>query len=296
MSSKRIGFVGVGTMGGGMAANLVDAGFQVMVYDKSAEAVESLTNKGASQGHSVRETIEFADIVMTSLPFPEIWLQVATHEIVPAVRKDQIMLDMGTSRVGDVRAVAAKLSERGATLLDCPVTGGPDGAREGQLRIFVGGPTAAFSKSRDVLQVISQEDGVVHCGERVGDGLLMKSVNQLMMSLAVAGYIEAAWFGTRAGLDIEVIRRAIGNNGRFREDFDAIASVLQEGKHHTLDMKLYQTGDFLEDAAEFGFELPLTRTLHTYCEGGEPVYHKRGRVYPSYWGELARKHNTGASG
>ena len=196
----RIGFIGLGNMGGRMAKNLYKAGYPLIGYDIDAEKCKALAATGATAGQDTAEVIKNSDVIMTSLRSSDVFCSVAEQRLIPNARDGQVFIDLGTTEVEPTRDIATTLSEKGATLIDSPVSGGPHGSETGTLRIFVGGDAATVEKNRPILEVLGEPKYVVYCGPS-GSGQIVKGVNQLAMGLGDAAFIEAMAFGVCAGVD-----------------------------------------------------------------------------------------------
>jgi 3-hydroxyisobutyrate dehydrogenase-like beta-hydroxyacid dehydrogenase len=117
---------------------------------------------------------------------------------------------------------------------------------------------------------------------------VVKGVNQLMMGLGSAAYLEAVSFGVSAGVDAAVIRQAIGDTGRWRADFHAVAEMVADGRGPEVGVKFRELPYFLRAAEEAGFSLPLTEILYQFCAIGERVVVDDHRPAPSFWHELTK--------
>ncbi len=153
--------------------------------------------------------------------------------------------------------------------------------------MFAGGDETALKQVQPMLTAIGGADKFTHCGPS-GAGQILKGVNQLMMGLGNAAYLEALAFGVRAGVDAAVIGRAIGSTGRWRADFSATAAEAAAGGGTGVGVKFRELPYFLQEARESGVSLPLTETLYAFCEHGERVTIDDHRPAPSFWHELLR--------
>jgi 3-hydroxyisobutyrate dehydrogenase-like beta-hydroxyacid dehydrogenase len=284
--AESIGFLGLGEMGGPMVANLLRAGYRVHVFDLIPERVAPCRERGAVAADSVAG-VTVCPVVMASLPSSESFVKVASETLLPHARAGQIIVDLGTTTPPETRRLAAAFAERGATLLDVPVSGGPEGAKRADLYMFAGGDEAGLERVRPMLTVIGGADKLTYCGAS-GAGQIVKGVNQLMMGLGNAAYLEALAFGVRAGIDAAVIERAIGANGRWRADFSRTAAEVAAGGGARIGVKFRELPYYLREARESGVPLPLTEALYAFCEHGERVTIDDHRPAPSFWHELLR--------
>lgn len=292
MSKPHIGFIGLGAMGTPMALSLLAAGYTVHVFDLDQARVVAVTKAGAVAAPSNAYLVARSDIIATSLPSSHIWVQVAENDVLPYVRAGQIVLDFGTVAPPETRRLAQLFAGKGVDLLDVPVSGGPSGAQKKHLYIFAGGPRDVVERCRPLLEIVGGPKHLTYCGP-TGAGQVVKGVNQLMMGLVDAAYLEAIAFGVNGGVDIETIVCAIGNEGRWRKDFNAIARRIADGQGDHVGVKFRELSYFLAEAEATGFPLPLTATLHAFCDQGPRIVVDDNRDVPSFWHELTqRPHKT----
>ena len=238
MAGPRIGFIGVGNMGQPMAARLVAAGHGVTVFDVRADAAEALAAKGARIALSPAELASEAEIVLVSLPRPDVVRDVALGENgVVAGTERRIFVDLSTTGPQAERAIAAGLGAAGVAVVDAPVSGGVAGAASGTLAVMASGPAEAFAQVRPLLEVIGK---VFHVGAEPGLGQMMKLVNNLLSATAIAATSEAMVLGVKAGLDpatmLEVINAGSGRNTASTDKFPR--SVLPRTFRHGFALSL----------------------------------------------------------
>lgn len=289
-SKETLGFIGLGSMGNHMAANLVTAGYDVYVFDLDPSRVDALVKQGARAAESAKAAILQASVVLLSLPDSNIAVKVVEAEVLPNVQKGQIIIDMGTMTPPETRRLAGELSQKGAYLLDTPVAGGQPGAEKGMLHIFAGGDQEIFKKCLPLLEVLGDKEHITYGGES-GNGQILKSVNQMTMGLLNAAYLESLAFGVLSGIDPATVSKAMNGDGAWRKAFCAIADKVVEGKGLDVGVKVGQFPYFLEEAAEKEFDLPLSKALYGFCENGEKVVMEVNRLSPSFWKELTEKHS-----
>ena len=148
----KIAFIGLGNMGGPMAANLVKAQHQVMAFDLSSAAVDAAVDKGAKKVASAAEAVKGAEIVVTMLPAGKHVREVYEKDVLPNVAKGTLLIDCSTIDVESARHVGALAQKAGLEMVDAPVSGGVGGATAGTLTFMVGGGDAAFAKARPILE------------------------------------------------------------------------------------------------------------------------------------------------
>ncbi len=188
----RIGFIGLGNMGGPMAANLAAAGHDVTGFDPAAPASE-----GVSMAQGAAEAAMGAEVVITMLPNGAI-LRAVAAEVIPAMTPGAVLLDCSTVDVQSARDVAAMAVAAGLGALDAPVSGGVGGARAGTLTFMVGGGSAAFATASPLFQVMGQK--AVHCGP-AGNGQAAKICNNMILGVTMIATCEAFALADKLGLD-----------------------------------------------------------------------------------------------
>lgn len=284
----KIGFIGLGNMGGRMAKNLHSARYPLIGYDIDTAKCEALAATGATAGNDTAEVVRNSDVIMTSLRSSDIFGSVAEQHLIPNARDGHVFIDLGTTEVEKTRSIAMAFAKKGATLIDAPVSGGTHGSETGTLRIFVGGDTATVEKCRPILEVLGEPKDVVYCGP-IGSGQIVKGVNQLAMGLGDAAFMEAMAFGVRAGVDPAAIREAVGMGEGWRGQFDRIAKRIIDGEGGTLVVKYPELPYFLAAAEAAGFEIPLTEALYEFCKKGNyEMFDNMNRPSRSFWQTLTK--------
>ena len=288
----RIGFIGLGNMGGRMAKNLHNAGYPLIGYDIDAAKCTALAATGAAIGKEASEVVENSDVIMTSLRSSDVFCNVAAQHLIPTAREGHVFIDLGTTEVEKTRELATAFSEKGATLIDAPVSGGTHGSETGTLRIFVGGDAVVVEECRPILEILGEPKYVVYCGPS-GSGQIVKGVNQLSMGLADAAFMEAMAFGVCAGVDPNAIREAVGMGDGWRGQFDRIAKRIIDGEGKTLVVKYPELPYFLAAAEASGFKIPLTEALYEFCKNGNyEMLDNMNRPSRSFWRTLTEDSDT----
>jgi 3-hydroxyisobutyrate dehydrogenase-like beta-hydroxyacid dehydrogenase len=209
---ERIGFVGLGLMGHGMAKNIVEKGWPLIVLaHRKREAVDDLKGRGASEAASVREIAEKSDVVVLCVTgSPQVEAIVRGPDGLASAGKPLLVIDCSTSEPGSTRRMAAELAPKGMTLIDAPLSRTPKDAWEGTLDVMVGGDPASVARARPILDSFAGR--VVPTGP-VGTGHTMKLLNNFLSMGYAAIYSEALMVGAKAGLTPEVFDAVI-RNGR----------------------------------------------------------------------------------
>jgi 3-hydroxyisobutyrate dehydrogenase-like beta-hydroxyacid dehydrogenase len=210
----RVGFIGVGNMGGPMCRNIIrNTNHEVVVFDLSSDAVKACTELGAAAGASVADVASRCDVVLTSLPMPNVVEQVALGPdgIAAAANRGTVYIDLSTNAPATARRCAAGMQAKGLAMLEAPVSGGTARAKDGTIVIMVGGDAATFEAQLPLLKSFSGE--VVHVGG-IGMGSTAKLINNMLAFCNSAAAAEALMIGKRAGIDLhkldQVIRNASG--------------------------------------------------------------------------------------
>ncbi|WP_246127651.1 2-hydroxy-3-oxopropionate reductase [Amycolatopsis rhizosphaerae] len=196
----RVGFIGLGIMGGPMAVNLVRAGFEVTGHNRTPSKTDRLVRAGGRAAGSVAEAVTGADVVLTMLPdSPDVrGVVLGEGGVLAHAREGALLVDCSTIRPDVARELAEAAAERGLAMLDAPVSGGEQGAVEGTLSIMAGGTAEAFEAARPVLDAVGAT--VVHVGP-AGAGQTVKAANQLILAGTLELVAEALVFLEAHGLD-----------------------------------------------------------------------------------------------
>lgn len=211
MQKPRIGLIGLGAMGAPMAANLLQAGYQLTVgVHQRREAAEQLALQGAIIAENYQALGANSDIVITMVPdAPQVEAALlGTNGAAYGMAAGSVCIDMSTIAPTASRAIAAKLAERQIAMLDAPVSGGPARAKTGELAIMVGGEPSTFERCQAVLEVLG---GAVSYIGASGSGSVVKLCNNLAISIIAMANIEALAFGVANGVEAETIRNVLLN-------------------------------------------------------------------------------------
>lgn len=265
MSAKEtLGFIGLGVMGRPMAANLLRAGYPLVVHNRSREPVQALAEEGARPAASPAEVARRAGTVILMLPdSPDVEAVVRDGEgLLQEAGSETIVLDMSTISPVVTQELAAALGARGGRWVDGPVSGGDQGAREGTLSIMVGASVGDFQRVRPILEVLGRT--IVHMGP-VGAGQTMKAVNQIVVGGVFQALAEGLTVAQRRGLDlarvIEVLQGGLAHTRCLelrRENY--LSGRFEPGFRIELHRK--DLGIALETAAREGVPLPVTGLVH----------------------------------
>lgn len=255
----RIGFIGLGTMGGPMARRLVDAGHDVTVHNRTREKEEPLARLGAKRAASPAEAARDAEVVITIVSDTADVQAVVLGEdgAAEALEEGSVLIDMSTISPAATRKIARALADRNVAMLDAPVSGGSEGAEQGTLSIMVGGDAATLDRIRPVLDVLG--DTITHVGGP-GAGQVTKAVNQVIIAGTYAGIAEGIALGLAAGIDIRAAHRAVsggaaGSWGLTNRGPNMIENHYPLGFRTRLHRK--DLGIALDAARELGVPIPV---------------------------------------
>jgi 2-hydroxy-3-oxopropionate reductase len=208
MANPTIGFIGVGIMGKPMARNLLQAGYSLIVHNRSRSAVEELAKEGARPATTSKEVTEGSEIVVTMLPdSPDVELVYAGENgVFAGTKPGMLLIDMSSISPIVARKLAGEAEKRGCEMLDAPVSGGEAGAVTASLSIMIGGKAAAVDRAMPVFQALGKN--IVHVGD-VGAGQVTKAANQMVVGTTIAIVAEALVLAAKAGVDPAKVRQAL---------------------------------------------------------------------------------------
>jgi len=259
---QNIGFIGLGIMGKPMAKNLLKAGKSLVVYDIVPAAVEELVSEGAQKGTSPKDVAERSDMVITMLPnSPHVKEAVCGEKgILEGAKKGQIIVDMSSIAPLVSRELGALLAEKGAEMLDAPVSGGQEKAEKGTLAIMVGGSEASYEKVKDILAAMGKSTLV---GD-LGAGQTTKLVNQSIVAVNIAAVAEGMAFAKKAGVDPEKVFNAIRGGLAGSQCMEDKAPRMFEGRYNPgfrINLHIKDLNNVLETSRSLHVSMPLTAQL-----------------------------------
>lgn len=276
--AEQVGFIGLGIMGRGMTRNLLKAGFDVTVWNRTASKMDELAAEGAQKAASPAELASLCDIIITCVSDTPDVEQVILDEggVIERIRPGSLVIDMSTISPKATRAIAAKLREKGVAMLDAPVSGGSEGAARGTLSIMVGGAAADFERAMPVFQAMGKT--ITHVGAQ-GAGQMVKLVNQVLVVVNMLAAGEALLLAQAGGLDLEKTVNAVagGAAGSWMWSNRAPQVIRRDWRPgFTIDLQQKDLRLALEAAEELGIPLIATamvsnfyRTLQTAGLGSE---------------------------
>jgi 2-hydroxy-3-oxopropionate reductase len=267
--AERIGFVGLGIMGEPMARNLMEAGYELVLYNRTEEKAKELAQEGTAEvAAGPREVAENSDIIITMLPdSPQVEEVVAGEGgVLEGLGEGCLVVDMSTISPVVTRELAERVEQRGASMLDAPVSGGDVGAQQGALSIMVGGSEEDFERTRPLFDVMGK--AATHVGP-VGAGQVVKACNQIVVALTIEAVSEALVLGSKAGVKPEKVVEALSGG--------LAGSAVMEAKKvkffdHDFDpgfrIELHHKdlGIALATGREYGVSLPVTAIVDQMLE------------------------------
>ncbi len=205
---EKVGFIGLGAMGGPMAMNMIKRGYPLTVYDIAEDRIGRVVEGGAGPAGSCKEVAEKSEVIITMLPSsPHVKEAILGQGgVIEGVRQGAVVIDMSTIDPITTREIEKKLAGRGVKMLDAPVARGVPAAVGGTLAIFVGGEEKIFEKCKPIL--LSMGKDVDYVGE-TGAGEVVKIVNNLILSINVCALAEGLVLGIKAGVKPDVLFRAL---------------------------------------------------------------------------------------
>ncbi len=272
MTDVKIGFIGLGNMGMGMALNLLESEIDLGVYDLSHAARMQLAAAGATEASSAGELAGNVDLLFICLPFtPEVEsVLFQTGRVLDGGREGLLIIDTSTLNYNSMLEIAQRVSAANMTYCDCPVSGLPQKAMDGTLTMMFGGPQWAFEKSRFLLDLMGET--VIHCGEP-GTGQMMKAVNNMMYNINIAGFCEIMPVAVKAGLDPEQLANVVMSGSSRSFASQHFVPRIMEGCFEN-DFPMGAAFKDIENAQDIvkmlGEETPLMDTMiRTYLEAME---------------------------
>ena len=269
MTNKpTLGYIGLGLMGKPMAINLLKAGYQVVVHNRSREVVQHLVKEGAEEAFSPKEVASRVDIIFTNLPdSPDVELVALGKDgILEGAKEGLIYVDHSTIKPSLARRINLEFKAKGAFSLDAPVSGGDIGAQKGTLAIMVGGSEAAISKLLPIFEVVGKT--ITHVGA-AGSGQIAKAANQIMVAAQMVAMAELLILAKKSGADPARVVQAIQGGAAQCWTLDVKPERLFNGNREPGFKAYMQEKDLkivVDTAREYGAPLP-SASLHTQLFG-----------------------------
>jgi 2-hydroxy-3-oxopropionate reductase len=256
----KVGYIGLGIMGSSITRNLMKAGHELIVHNRSQGIVDQLVSEGAKRAQSPREVAEQVEFVFTNLPdSPDVEKVVLGSEgIIEGAHEGLIYIDNSTIKPETARLIAGRLAEAGIEALDAPVSGGDVGARDGTLTIMVGGPEDAYKKAEPLFRAMGKAWVLV--GD-YGAGQIAKACNQIIVGAQMVALAEALVTAQKAGVDPMRVVEAIKGGAAQMWTLDVKPPRLFAGNRQP-GFKAYMQhkdlGIIMDTARTYGIPLPMT--------------------------------------
>ncbi len=261
--SERIGFIGLGIMGGGMARNLLRAGFPLQVWNRTARRMEPLIAEGATAANNPAALAAASDIIITCVSdTPDVEAVLLGEEgVIAGIRPGSLVIDMSTISPQATIAIGDRLAQHGAHVLDAPVSGGSEGAARGTLSIMVGGDEPDVARARPVFEAMGKT--ITHVGGR-GAGQTVKLVNQILVVGNTLAMCEALLLAQAGGVDLQKAYEAVspGAAGSWMFTNRAPQILRRDWKPgFTINLQQKDVRLVLQTADELGVPLPATSLI-----------------------------------
>ncbi|WP_133471856.1 NAD(P)-dependent oxidoreductase [Paraglaciecola marina] len=273
----KIGFIGLGNVGGKLAGSLLRNGCDLTVRDLNEEFVADFVSRGAKTANSPKEIAEQCDVIFTCLPSPAVCSHVmeADDGILAGLSEGKIWLEMSTTDEAEVRRIGALVSEKGALPVDCPVSGGCHRADTGNISIFAGCEREAFDKVLPILTIMGRR--VLHTGA-LGSASTLKVVTNYLCTVHLAALAEALTVSKVMGMDMNVAYEAIKASSGNSFVHETESQVILNGSRDigfTMDLVLKDVGLFDEVAKRANIPLELAPLMVDIFKDGEKRYGPR---------------------
>jgi 3-hydroxyisobutyrate dehydrogenase len=256
----KIAFIGLGTMGVGMALNILKAGHELTVHNRTREKEEAVAKEGARRASTPKEAAVGAEITVICVSdTPDVEkIILGENGVIHGAAEGSLVVDMSTISPTATVRIAQEIGKKGIKMLDAPVSGGPEGARNGTLSIMVGGQADAVAMALPILETMGKS--VIHVGAS-GAGQITKAINQIIISGTYLTVAEGLTLGMKAGLEMEKVLQAIwgGAAGSWvlhNRGINVVKNTYPLGFRLNLHHKDLRIA--LDEARELGVTLPAT--------------------------------------
>ena len=268
----RIGFIGLGNVGGKLAGSLIRNNFKLTVFDLDKEIMNNFKSKGANTSKNPKELAEAVDVVITCLPSPDACKQVMESDdgVIVGLSKDKVWLEMSTTDENDVKRMGKLVNEKKAIALDGPVSGGCHRAATGNIAIFVGGDRVAFEKILPILSAMGEK--ILHTGD-LGSATVLKVITNYLASAHLVALGEAWTVAKKSNLDLEKTFKGIMVSSGNSFVHETESQVILNGSYNinfTMDLVLKDTSLFNNLAKKLNASLELSPLIvKTFKDGLE---------------------------
>ena len=265
--TQKVGFIGLGIMGSGMASNILAKGLELTVWNRTRRKMDLLVEIGAKPAENPADLAAVCELVILCISDEEAVEEVlfGKNGVVQGARPKSLIIDCSTISPAATRKLATDVAEKNLSILDAPVSGSREAAIQGTLSIMVGGPEKDFQKALLIFRAMGTN--IVHVGNRNGDGQTVKLVNQLLAAGHTLVMCEALLFAQAGGVDLKKTLAAVstGAAGSWMLSNRA-PQVIKRDWHlgFTIDLQQKSLAAILSAAEEFGVPVPTTALIYQY--------------------------------
>ena len=273
----KVGFIGLGNVGGKLAGSLLRNKFAVTVKDLDAKLTKKFSDQGALVSTSSKEIAEKSDLIITCLPSPEVCSRVmeSNDGVIKGLSKNKIWLEMSTTDSNEVKRIGALVKSAGATPLDCPVSGGCHRAATGNIAILVGGDKDAFNKVLPALFAMGRK--ILHTGE-LGSASVLKVITNYLASVNLVSVGEALAVAKKTGLNLKTTYEAIKISSGNSFVHETESQVILNGSYNisfTMDLVLKDMGLFNDLSIKNNIPLEISPLVLEIFKDGQKKYGPR---------------------
>ena len=273
----KVGFIGLGNVGGKLAGSLLRNNFDLTVRDLDKNLTQSFKDLGAKVVNSAKELAEQVDLIITCLPSPKICAEVMEAEdgVINGLSENKIWLEMSTTDEAEIKRISKKIIEKKAIPLDGPVSGGCHRAATGNIAIFVGGERKAFDKILPALTVMGRK--ILHTGE-LGSATVLKVITNYLASVHLVALGEAWTVAKKSNLDLAKAYKGIAVSSGNSFVHETESQVILNGSYNinfTMDLVLKDTGLFDDLAKKLGAPLEISPKVVEIFKDGQKKYGSR---------------------
>ena len=273
----KIGFIGLGNVGGKLAGSLIRNKFNLTIKDLDKKIEKSFVDKGANVANNAKELAENVDLIITCLPSPQICAEVmeAADGVINGISKNKIWLEMSTTDESEVKRLGKLVSAKGAIPLDGPVSGGCHRAATGNIAVFVGGEREAFEKILPILTVMGRK--VLHTGE-LGSASVLKVITNYLASTHLAALGEAWAVAKKSNLDLVKTYKGIAVSSGNSFVHETESQVILNGSYNinfTMDLVVKDTTLFDDLATKLSVPLEISPLIVKIFNDGQKKYGSR---------------------
>ena len=273
----KIGFIGLGNVGGKLAASLLRNKFNIIVRDLDNKLTKKFSDQGATVVSSSKDLAEKADLIITCLPSPEVCSKVMESEdgVIKGLSKDKVWLEMSTTDSNEVKRIGALVKKTGAIPLDCPVSGGCHRAATGNIAILVGGEKNTFNEILPALSAMGRK--ILHTGE-LGSASVLKVITNYLASVNLVSVGEALIVAKKSGIDLKKTYEAIKISSGNSFVHETESQVILNGSYNisfTMDLVLKDMGLFNDLSIKNAIPLELAPLVLNIFKDGQKKYGPR---------------------